>query len=64
MLEQSKHFPDKFTDRTDQLQTIPATFASRGTIGGNAHKNWTLTRLLPLIIGFDIPENYLSFRKF
>ncbi len=29
---------------------------SRGTIGGNAHKNWALIRLLPLIIGFDIPE--------
>lgn len=52
-----KHFPYKFTDRTDQPQPIPATFASRGTIGGNGHENWALTRLLPLMIGFDVPEN-------
>lgn len=51
-----KQFPYKFSDKVDQPQIIPATFASRGTIGGNAHENWALIRLLPLIIGFDIPE--------
>ncbi len=51
-----KQFPYTFSDKVDQTQIIPATFASRGTIGGNAHENWALIRLLPLIIGFDIPE--------
>ncbi len=52
-----KQFPYKFMDKTDQPQTIPIAFASRGTIGGNGHENWALLRLLPLMIGFDIPEN-------
>lgn len=52
-----KEFPYKFSDKVDQPQVIPATFASRGSIGGNAHENWALIRLLPLLIGFDIPEN-------
>lgn len=52
-----KQFPYKFIDKTDQPQVIPTTFASRGTIGGNGHENWALLRLLPLMIGFDIPEN-------
>lgn len=30
---------------------------SKGTVGGNAHENWTLLRMLPLIIGHKIPEN-------
>lgn len=37
-----KEFPYKFSDKVDQPQVIPATFASRGTIGGNAHDNWAL----------------------
>lgn len=52
-----KQFPYKFIDKTDQPQVIPATFASKGTIGGNGHENWALIRLLPLMIGFDIPEH-------
>lgn len=27
------------------------------TIGGNGHENWTLLRLLPLLIGDVVPEN-------
>ncbi len=52
-----KQFPYQFMDKIDQPQVIPTTFASRGTIGGNGHENWALLRLLPLMIGFDIPEN-------
>lgn len=52
-----KQFPYKFSDKVDQPQIIPGTFASKGTIGGNAHENWALIRLLPLMVGFDIPEN-------
>lgn len=55
-----KQFPYKFMDKTDQPQIIPAAFASRGTIGDDGHENWALLRLLPLMIGFDIPENDLS----
>lgn len=36
---------------------MPATFFSRDRIGGNAHENWALIRLLPLIIGHKIPLN-------
>lgn len=27
------------------------------TIGGNAHENWNLLRLLPFLIGHRVPEN-------
>lgn len=36
---------------------MPATFSSRKKIGGNAHENWALIRLLPFIIGHKIPLN-------
>lgn len=29
----------------------------KGTVGGNGHENWTLLRLLPLMIGGFVPEN-------
>lgn len=32
------------------------TFISSNSIGGNAHENWTLLRLLPFIIGQIVPE--------
>lgn len=51
-----RHFPYTFSDKTDQPQIIPKTFISKKTIGGNGHENWCLMRLLPLIIGHDIPE--------
>ncbi len=50
-------FPYKFTDKTDCPQPIPANFASRKSIGGNASENWTLLRLLSFIIGATIPQN-------
>lgn len=51
-----KHFPYKWKDRTNCPQAIPATFATRKTIGGNAHENWCLLRLLPLMIAHKVPE--------
>ncbi len=30
-------------------------FATKGTVSGNAHENWALLRLLPLIVGTKIP---------
>lgn len=32
-------------------------FATKKTVGGNAHENWALLRLLPLIVGEKIPES-------
>ena len=52
-----QHFPYKFSDKTNCPQKIPVNFHLVGTIGGNGHENWTLLRLLPLIIGEVVPEN-------
>lgn len=49
-------FPYKWGDRTNKPHIIPRTCASKRTIGGNAHENWSLLRLLPFIIGDLIPE--------
>lgn len=38
-------------------QKIPKSSFAKGTISGNGHENWTLLRLLPLMIGSSIPEN-------
>ena len=50
------NFPYKWGDRTNRPHIIPRTYASTKTIGGNAHENWNLLRLLPFIIGDLIPE--------
>ena len=31
-------------------------FATPKSVGSNAHENWTLLRLLPLMVGLEIPE--------
>ncbi|XP_034087444.1 uncharacterized protein LOC117556249 isoform X1 [Gymnodraco acuticeps] len=50
-------FPYKWGDRTNRPHAIPRSFTSRNTIGGNAHENWTLIRLLPFVIGHILPED-------
>ncbi|XP_049330956.1 uncharacterized protein LOC125799085 isoform X2 [Astyanax mexicanus] len=52
-----QRFPYKFSDKTNKPQAIPKAFTLKGTIGGNGHENWTLLRLLPLLIGDKVPEN-------
>lgn len=52
-----KEFPYRWADKRDAPQPVPLTFAARKTVGGNAHENWTLLRLLPLIVGERIPES-------
>lgn len=49
-------FPYKWKDGANCPQCIPPTFASRKTIGGNAHENWCLLRLLPLLVGPKMQE--------
>ncbi|XP_051786106.1 uncharacterized protein LOC127528849 [Erpetoichthys calabaricus] len=50
-------FPYKFADSVNRPQKISKTFKVSRTIGGNGHENWTLLRLLPLMIGHLVPEN-------
>lgn len=50
-------FPYKWGDKTNRPHAVPQSFTSSKSIGGNAHENWSLLRLLPLIIGQNIPEN-------
>lgn len=53
-------FQYKYTDKVDRPQPIPKTFTVKKTIGGNGHENAALLRLLPLIIGYKVPEEDLS----
>lgn len=36
--------------------SVSSNFATRRSVGSNAHENWCLLRLLPLIIGLKVPE--------
>lgn len=51
-----RYFDYTFTDRTVRPQVIGKGFSTKKTIGGNAHENWCLMRLLPFLIGHCIPE--------
>lgn len=51
-----RNFPYAFSDKVDQPQKIPKGLISKGTIRGNGHENWSLLRLLPLMIGHSVPE--------
>lgn len=35
---------------------VPVSYTIMGTIGGNAHENWSLLRVLPLLIGARVPS--------
>lgn len=48
-------FPYKWSDKTDAPQQVPLNFATKKSVGGNAHENWSLLRFLPLLIGSKIP---------
>lgn len=52
-----QRFPYKFSDRTNSPQKLSEKVLVSQTIGGNGHENWTLLRLLPLLIGDVVPEN-------
>ena len=43
-------------DKTNAPQPVSVNFATRKSLGGNDHENWTLLRLLPLMVGPKIPE--------
>lgn len=50
-------FPYKWTDKTNRHHSVPLTYASRKTIGGNAHENWSLIRFFPLLFGQKVPTD-------
>lgn len=50
-------FPYKWSDKTNKPHVLPQNLCSRTTIGGNAHENWCLLRLLPFLIGSIVPED-------
>ena len=50
-------FPYKWSDKTNKPHIVPQNLAARKTVGGNAHENWSLLRLLPFLIGHLVPEN-------
>lgn len=48
-------FPYQWTDKVNRPHAIPVTFATKKTVGGNCHENWSLIRFLPLLIGQTVP---------
>lgn len=50
-------FPYKWSDKTNKPHVVPQRLLRLKTIGGNAHENWNLLRLLPFLIGHRVPEN-------
>lgn len=56
------HFPYKWADKTNRPHVITHTFSTKPTIGGNAHENWALLRLLPFIIGHLVPEGEMAWQ--
>lgn len=51
-----KSFPYQYSDKTNKPQQITKASFGTGRLSGNGHENWTLLRLLPLIIGSCVPE--------
>ncbi len=52
-------FPYYHHDATNKPHAIPANYYSKKkvSIGGNCHENWTIIRLLPLILHNKVPED-------
>lgn len=51
------NFPYIHYDKVNKPHKIPKSSFLKGTAWGNGHENWTLLRLLPLMIGDRVPEN-------
>nr|XP_054599134.1 uncharacterized protein LOC107389155 isoform X1 [Nothobranchius furzeri]XP_054599135.1 uncharacterized protein LOC107389155 isoform X1 [Nothobranchius furzeri] len=48
-------FNFKWSDKTNRPHPVAQSFASKKTVGGNAHENWSLLRFLPLLLGQSVP---------
>lgn len=55
--ESIQKFSYKWTDKSNHPHTIPKTFMLKKSIGGNAHENWSLLRLLPFLVGQLVPPD-------
>lgn len=55
--ENIRCFPYKEVDKTNSPQPLSKQSFCKRTVGGNAHENWCLLRLLPFIIGKKVPSN-------
>lgn len=51
-----KLFPYKHSDKVNKPKQITKASFGKKRISGNGHENWTLLRLLPLLIRSSIPE--------
>ncbi|KAA8580464.1 hypothetical protein FQN60_005999, partial [Etheostoma spectabile] len=49
-------FPLKWTDKANRPHAVPPSYATRKTIGGNVHENWSLLRFLPHLVGTRVPS--------
>ena len=49
-------FPYQHYDKLDKPKPISKNFVAKKSIGGNGHENSTLIRLLPLMVGSNVPE--------
>lgn len=50
-------FPYKWSDRTNKPHVVSQSFSSTKTVGGNTLENWSLLRLLPLMVGPPVPDD-------
>lgn len=48
-------FNFKWADKTNRPHPVALSFASKKSVGGNAHENWSLIRFLPLFVGQSVP---------
>lgn len=55
-------FPYKGGDKTNWPHFLPKTLQRKHTVGGNAHENWCLLRLLPFIVGEIVPNEEPSWQ--
>lgn len=52
-----RSFPYKYTDKVNKPKVIAKSALTKKSIGGNGHENWALLRLLPLMVGWLVPES-------
>lgn len=58
----SSNFLTSGVTKKNRSHIIPRNYSSKKTIGGNAHENWNLIRILPFLIGDLIPEDELAWQ--
>ena len=49
--ESIQNFPFKWTDKVNCPHPVPLKFATKKSVGGNSHENWSLLRFFPFLVG-------------